>query len=169
MKKIFGLLSLISVSAVAILQPSFADEQTLQQRIQETLSRYEQVKGDEQYVDDSDMSGFDTKQAVETVNTLSKDISGVITEIENVQQKKQDNEDKYQAMLRQVKKVIIDINETKKTVSEAVMKMNIYNKDIADTVRSLQATRGYIIESKESLSHLVEMLYLVQNDFYGGG
>ena len=63
--------------------------------------------------------------------------------------------------------MIIDINETKKTVSDAVMKMNIYNKDIADTVRSLQSTRSYVVEAKSSLSQLVELMYLVQNDFYG--
>ena len=158
---------MICVSAAVILQPSLAEQSDLQKRIQETLSRYEKVKGDEAYVDDSDMSGFDTKEAVETVNVLSSDIAGVVDEIEAVQAQKKDNEQKYQAMLSQVKKVIIDINETKKTVSDAVMKMNIYNKDIADTVRSLQSTRSYVVEAKSSLSQLVELMYLVQNDFYG--
>lgn len=169
MKKILGIASLICVSTAIILQPSLADQSDLQKRIQETLSRYEKVKGDEMYVDDSDMSGFDTKQAVQTVDALSSDIAGVVTEIESIQQQKKDNEQKYQAMLSQVKRVIIDINETKKTVSDAVMKMNIYNKDIADTIRSLQSTRSYVIEAKSSLSHLVELMYLVQNDFYGQG
>ena len=41
---------------------SAADENDLQERIQQTLSRYEQVKGDTQEVDDADMKGFDTKE-----------------------------------------------------------------------------------------------------------
>lgn len=115
------------------------------------------------------MAGFDTKQAIRKINELGGDVSGIIAEIESVQQEKKENEGKYQAMLRQVKKVIIDINETKKTVGDAVMKMNVYNKEIAETLRSLQATRSYIIASKESLSQLVQLLYLVQNDYYMGG
>lgn len=158
---------MIVISAGAVLQPSFADENTLQQRIQETLSRYEKVKSDSLYVDDSDMSGFDTKEAVKTVNDLSSDIGNVVNEIQLIQDQKKENEAKYNAMLAQVKKVIININETKKTVSDAVMKMNIYNKEIADTARSLQETRQYIVAAKDSLSHLVELLYLVQNDYYG--
>lgn len=169
MKKCIAICALICVSGVAILQTSFADDNTLQQRIEETLSRYEQTKGDEMYVDDSDMSGFDAREAIKTVNELSSDISGVIAEIQTLQDQRQDNEENYQAMLEQVKRVIIDIAETKKTISDAVMKMNVLNKDIATTVRSLQDTRNYIITSKESLTRLVQLLYLVQNDYYGAG
>jgi|GEM_PF-137922 len=168
-KRIIGIVSLLCVSVGAILHPSFAEDSSLQKRIQETLSRYEQVKGDEQFVDDSDMSGFDTKQAIKTVNELNNDIAGVIQDIETIQQQKQDNEQKYQAMLLQVKKVIVDITTTKKTIADAVTKINVYNKDIADTIRSLQTTRAYIIAAKESLSQLVQLMYLVQNDFYGAG
>lgn len=169
MKKFMAICTLICVSGVAILQTSLADNNTLQDRIAETLSRYEDTKGDEMYVDDSDMSGFDTREAIKTVNALSSDISGVVAEIQTLQEQRNDNEESYQSMLAQVKRVIIDIAETKKTISDAVMKMNVLNKDIANTVRSLQDTRGYILESKESLSRLVELLYLVQNDYYGAG
>lgn len=100
---------------------------------------------------------------------MSSDISGVIDQIETLQGEKKENEEKYQAMLTQVKRVIININETKKTVGEAVMKMNVYNKDIATALRSLQDTRSYIVASKDSLSQLIEILYLVQNDYYVGG
>ena len=126
MRKLRGIVSLIVITVGIIFQPSFAaSDDDLQQRIQETLSRYEQVKSDTLYVDDSDLSGFDTKQAVKTVSDLSSDIWGIVSEIELIQEQKKENEARYQAMLRQVKKVIIDINETKKTVSDAVLKMKI--------------------------------------------
>ncbi len=115
------------------------------------------------------MSGFDTKEAVKTVNDLGDNISNIIADIENTKAQKKENDERYEAMLAQVKRVIIDIAETKKTISEAVMKMNVYNKDIATTIRSLQDTRRYIVASKESLTHLIQILYLVQNDYYGGG
>lgn len=169
MRKIFAIVTLCVLCSITILQPSLAEQSDLQKRIQETLSRFEDVKSDNAYVDDSDMSGFDTKEAVSKVNTLSSDISGIVGEIEMIQSAKKENEARYNAMLTQVKKVIINISDTKKTVSDAVMKMNIYSKEIATTVRSLQDTREYIIAAKDSLSHLVEILYLVQNDFYGVG
>ncbi len=58
MKKILAVASLIVMSAGVILQPSLADDgqTSMQQRIQDTLSRYEQVKSPDEYVDDSDLS-----------------------------------------------------------------------------------------------------------------
>lgn len=150
-----------------VLQPLQADENDLQERIEAALLRYEKVRGTMEYMDDSDMSGFDTKQAIQTVNTLGTDISGVISEIEEIQKTKKDNDEHYQAMLAQVKSVIIDINETKRVVSDAVMKMNIYNQQIAKSTKSLQETRRYILASKQTLGRLIELVYLVQNDFYG--
>ncbi|MBP6910697.1 peptidoglycan DD-metalloendopeptidase family protein [Patescibacteria group bacterium] len=152
-----------------VLQPLHADENDLQQRIEDALLRYEKVRGTMEYMDDSDMSGFDTKQAVQTVNALGTDISGVISEIEAIQKTKKDNDENYQAMLAQVKSVIIDINETKRVVSDAVMKMNVYNQQIAKSTKSLQETRRYILASKQTLGRLIELVYLVQNDFYGAG
>ena len=93
----------------------------------------------------------------------------MVAEIEAIQEKKKDTEEKYQAMLSQIKKVIIDIAETKKTVSESVTKMNVYNKDIAQTIRTLKETRSFIINAKESLTELVQVMYLLQNDYYGAG
>ncbi len=169
MKKIGVILSLIVMCSGVVLQPLHADENDLQQRIEDALLRYEKVRGTMEYMDDSDMSGFDTKQAVQTVNALGTDISGVISEIEAIQKTKKDNDENYQAMLAQVKSVIIDINETKRVVSDAVMKMNVYNQQIAKSTKSLQETRRYILASKQTLGRLIELVYLVQNDFYGAG
>ncbi len=162
-------MSLIVMCSGVVLQPLHADENDLQQRIEDALLRYEKVRGTMEYMDDSDMSGFDTKQAVQTVNALGTDISGVISEIEAIQKTKKDNDENYQAMLAQVKSVIIDINETKRVVSDAVMKMNVYNQQIAKSTKSLQETRRYILASKQTLGRLIELVYLVQNDFYGAG
>ncbi len=121
------------------------------------------------YFDISLGTGFDTKQAIETVNSLGKDVSTVIDEIDAVQKKKKNNDSNYNAVLEQVRKVVIDITETKKVVTDAVTKIQIANKDIVTTVGDLQDARKYIAASKSSLSQLVQLLYLIQNDYYGGG
>lgn len=103
------------------------------------------------------------------VNSLGKDVSTVVDEIDAVQKKKKNNDSNYNAVLDQVKKVVIDISETKKVVTEAVTKINIANKDIVTTVGDLQDARKHMAASKSSLSQLVQLLYLIQNDYYGGG
>lgn len=151
-----------------LIQPSFADQTDIQQRIQDTLARYEQVKSDAWYFDNSDMSGFDAQQAMSVVNDLGKDISGVVSEIQTIQEKKGDNDANYQEMIAQVKRVVIDINDTKRTVADSVLKINLYNREIASTVKDLQEAREYIVSAKKSLTQLIQLLYLVQNDYYAG-
>lgn len=161
-------MTLVVICMTMVLQPSLADQTDLQQRIQDTLARYQQINMDAFSFDSESVTGFDAKNAIQIANALTSDISGVIADIQQAKQMRKENNDNYEDILGQVKRVIIDINETKKTVYDAVMKINLYNKDIAATIQSLQQAREYIINAKKSLTELIKLLYLVQNDYYAG-
>ena len=162
-------LSSLLLVSVVFLPKCFADSGDTQSHIADLISRYEALKsGMDQATASEQLSGFDTHQAMDSIHQLGDNIDSLESQLQALQTKAQVNQQGYAEVLAQIKSVIIDINETKKSVSDAITKINIFTNDIATTITNLQETKSYIEATKVSLAHFVQVLYLLQNDFYGG-
>ncbi|MBP6085772.1 hypothetical protein KA478_00965 [Patescibacteria group bacterium] len=68
-------------------------------------------------------------------------------------------------MMQQVQKVIIDIKNTKQTVTNSVTKINLYTQRMIETMNKLQETKLYLENSRATLSKLLPALFMIQNSY----
>lgn len=78
---------------------------------------------------------------------------------------RKENEERYTIVLNQVKKVILDINITRQSVNDSVLKINIYTKRMVDEITELKRTREYIDNTKTTLTQLLPTVYMLQNEY----
>lgn len=130
-------------------------------RLEASLRALEQIDT----IDGSWEKLISAQEASSRAQNLGKDIDMVITDFEQIQSLKQENEERYSIVLNQVKKVIIDIKITRQAVSNAVLKINLYSKQIIDTISELQKTIKYIDNTKKTLVQLLPTMYILQNEY----
>lgn len=115
--------------------------------------------------ENTDLENFVPADAAKTLKTISHDIDSVISDIEKLQEERKENQENYETILGQVKKVIIDIKVTKNTVTDSVVKINLYTKRIVDLLANIQKTKTYIENTQETIIHLLPALYMIQNTY----
>jgi murein DD-endopeptidase MepM/ murein hydrolase activator NlpD len=108
---------------------------------------------------------FSTKDAAERAANLWNNIETVISDIEKIQNQRKENNENYMATMKQIRRVIIDIKTTKKTITDSARKINIYTQRMIETKSHLQETITYINNTRETLSKLLPALFVIQNAY----
>lgn len=130
-------------------------------RMQEAIKTLEQLDT----VDGSWLVLITPQEAAQRAASLWDDITTVISDFEKIQELRKENEERYTIVLNQVKKVILDINITRQSVNDSVLKINIYTKRMVDEITELKRTREYIDNTKTTLTQLLPTVYMLQNEY----
>lgn len=130
-------------------------------RLQTSISTLEQLDS----IDGTWEALISAQEAAKKAASLGQDIDTVLTDFEQIQTLRKENEDRYTIVLNQVKKVIIDIKITRQAVSNTVLKINLYSRHMIDTISELQKTRERINNTKTTLIQLLPTVYMLQNEY----
>ncbi len=142
----------------------------LQKQIAQKLQEYDRLQNSLQSLQEMDATDFvetwfSTKEAAQRADVLSDDIDTVIGDIQKIQAKRKENDANYGLVMQQVQKVIIDIKNTKQTVTNSVTKINLYTQRMIETMNKLQETKLYLENSRATLSKLLPALFMIQNSY----
>lgn len=130
-------------------------------RLQTSISTLEQLDS----IDGTWEALISAQEAAKKASSLGQDIDTVLTDFEQIQTLRKENEERYTIVLNQVKKVIIDIKITRQAVSNTVLKINLYSRHMIDTISELQKTRERINNTKTTLIQLLPTVYMLQNEY----
>ncbi len=159
----------ISIAANASLSTDDARQNIAQKldqysRIQNALNTIQELdSGDNTGSGTTD--GFSTKEAAQRAERLGNDIDTIVSDIEALQEQRQENTQDYNIMMQQVKRVIIDIKTTKQTVTDSVTKINLYTQRMVELLSTIEQTKKYITNTQTTLVQLLPALYIIQNDY----
>jgi murein DD-endopeptidase MepM/ murein hydrolase activator NlpD len=133
----------------------------------EEFSRLQEATKSVEALDQTDGlgSGLSTKEAAQKVAALWTDINNIVSDIEKIQAQRNDNEESYNSILQQIKRVIIDIKTTKQTVIESVTKINLYTQNMIQTASDLAQTKEFLANTTDTLAKLLPALYMLQNEY----
>lgn len=105
------------------------------------------------------------QEASAKATSIWKEVSNVISEIQQLQEEQKKNDHRYEIILQQIQKVIIDIKVTQNTVNDSALRINLYTKEMLDTIADLQKTREHIDNTKKTLWQLLPVVYMLQNEY----
>ncbi len=133
----------------------------------EEFSRLQEATKSVEALDQSDSlgSGISTQEAAQKVTALWTDINNIVSDIERIQAQRNDNEESYNSILQQIKRVIIDIKTTRQTVIESVTKINLYTQNMIQTAADLEQTKIFLGNTTDTLTKLLPALYMLQNEY----
>lgn len=140
--------------------------QGITQKLEE-FARLQEATRTVQTLDLQDSSGtvFDIGEAAVKVQWLSQDVDTVVSDIEKIQEARKEDAHRYEIVLNQVKRVIIDIKLTKQHVTDSVTKIDNYSQRMIKTLARMKQTEIYINNTQETLLKLLPALYILQNDY----
>jgi len=110
---------------------------------------------------------MDVNQAKQQLDILSSDFKTILDQFNEVKDKKDTLDQKYNEIRQEITSVVTDINNAKQIVSDRVLKIRIYTQRLSELKESLEIIKADIDETKANLIRYTNFLYKINNDFYG--
>lgn len=135
------------------------------QAIRKNIDNKQEHFFDELYESQQDIP-FDVEQAQKRLIQLQQDTQSLIKQIETLNKQKWSGDQQHARMMKEVQKVIDDMNETARQVSYSLQKLAITQKNIITSLDEIKSIRQSLSGTKQFLVRFTYLLYMVHNDLY---
>lgn len=109
---------------------------------------------------------LDIDDAKDNLKQLTNEFSGLISDFNEVSEKKGKVDSKYNEIKDSILSIIEDVKNSKDNVNARIIKINLYTIKLLELKKNVQEIKTDIDTTKENLIRYTNFLYKVNNDYY---